>query len=82
MRAVSPSADPRPGAELVTAVGALLGAQVGSRCGCGLPATEQGIRRYLGSGLIKGIGPVMATQMVDHFGVDIMHVIDDAPRPG
>ncbi len=44
-----------------------------------LPATEQGIRRYLGSGLIKGIGPVMATRMVDHFGVDIMHVIDDDP---
>ena len=44
-----------------------------------LPATEQGIRRYLGSGLIKGIGPVMAERMVGHFGVDIMHVIDDEP---
>jgi uncharacterized protein YqgV (UPF0045/DUF77 family) len=29
-----------------------------------LPATIQGIRRYLGSGLIKGIGPVMAERMV------------------
>ena len=45
-----------------------------------LPATEQGIRRYLGSGLIKGIGPVMAERMVNHFGVDIMHVIDEDPR--
>jgi exodeoxyribonuclease V alpha subunit len=44
-----------------------------------LPATEQGIRRYLGSGLIKGIGPVMAERMVGHFGVDIMHIIDDEP---
>ena len=44
-----------------------------------LPATEQGIRRYLGSGLIRGIGPVMAERMVAHFGVDIMHVIDDEP---
>ena len=40
---------------------------------------EQGIRRYLGSGLIKGIGPVMAERMVNHFGVDIMHIIDDEP---
>src|ERR1700759_237122 len=45
-----------------------------------LPATEQGIRRYLGSGMIKGIGPVMAERMVNHFGVDIMHVIDDEPE--
>ena len=44
-----------------------------------LPATEQGVRRYLGSGLIRGIGPVMAERMVAHFGVDIMHVIDDEP---
>ena len=33
-----------------------------------LPATAAGIRRYLGSGLIKGIGPVMAERMVAHFG--------------
>jgi exodeoxyribonuclease V alpha subunit len=44
-----------------------------------LPATGQGIRRYLGSGLIKGIGPVMAERMVAHFGAGIMHVIDDEP---
>jgi len=44
-----------------------------------LPATEQGIRRYLGSGLIKGIGPVMAERMVGHFGADIMRIIDDEP---
>jgi exodeoxyribonuclease V alpha subunit len=44
-----------------------------------LPATVQGIQRYLGSGLIKGIGPVMAERMVGHFGVDIMHIIEDSP---
>ena len=44
-----------------------------------LPATAAGIQRYLGSGLIKGIGPVMAERMVAHFGVDIMHVIEDEP---
>jgi exodeoxyribonuclease V alpha subunit len=44
-----------------------------------LPATIQGIRRYLGSGLIKGIGPVMAERMVGHFGVDILRVIEEEP---
>lgn len=42
-----------------------------------LPATIQGIQRYLGSGLIKGIGPVMAERMVEHFGTDILRVIDE-----
>jgi exodeoxyribonuclease V alpha subunit len=44
-----------------------------------LPATIQGIQRYLGSGLIKGIGPVMAERMVSHFGTDILRVIEDEP---
>jgi len=44
-----------------------------------LPATAVGIQRYLGSGMIKGIGPVMAERMVKHFGADIMHIIDDTP---
>src|SRR5271170_5729565 len=42
-----------------------------------LPATIQGIQRYLGSGLIKGIGPVMAERMVAHFGTDILRVLRD-----
>jgi exodeoxyribonuclease V alpha subunit len=44
-----------------------------------LPATIQGIQRYLGSGLIKGIGPVMAERMVAHFGVDVLRVIEEEP---
>ncbi len=44
-----------------------------------LPATIQGIQRYLGSGLIKGIGPVMAERMVTHFGTDILRVIEEDP---
>jgi exodeoxyribonuclease V alpha subunit len=44
-----------------------------------LPATIQGIRRYLGSGLIKGIGPMMAERMVAHFGTDILAIIDEQP---
>ncbi|MGO9753661.1 MAG: ATP-dependent RecD-like DNA helicase [Solirubrobacteraceae bacterium] len=44
-----------------------------------LPATIQGIRRYLGSGLIKGIGPMIAERMVAHFGTDILSIIEEQP---
>ena len=88
------------GPDLLTVVGALLGAQVGEslrltgRWGSHpkygkqfqvdsyttvLPATIQGIRRYLGSGLIKGIGPMMAERMVAHFGTDILSIIEEQP---
>ena len=90
----------RTGPDLLTVVGALLGAQVGEslrltgRWGSHpkygkqfqvdsyttvLPATIQGIRRYLGSGLIKGIGPMMAERMVAHFGTDILSIIEEQP---
>ncbi|MCX4786807.1 MULTISPECIES: SF1B family DNA helicase RecD2 [unclassified Streptomyces] len=45
-----------------------------------LPATIQGIRRYLGSGLIKGIGPVMADRITTHFGVDTLDIIEQEPK--
>ncbi|MDJ0379740.1 ATP-dependent RecD-like DNA helicase [Streptomyces sp. G-G2] len=45
-----------------------------------LPATIQGIRRYLGSGLIKGIGPKIADRIVEHFGVSTLDVIEDEPK--
>jgi exodeoxyribonuclease V alpha subunit len=44
-----------------------------------LPATVQGIRRYLGSGLIKGIGPKMAERIVDHFGQATLRLIEEEP---
>jgi len=44
-----------------------------------LPATVQGIERYLGSGLIKGIGPKMAARIVGHFGADTLRVIEEQP---
>jgi exodeoxyribonuclease V alpha subunit len=44
-----------------------------------LPATVQGIRRYLGSGLVKGIGPRLAERIVEHFGVDALRVIEEEP---
>ncbi|WP_042367558.1 SF1B family DNA helicase RecD2 [Streptacidiphilus neutrinimicus] len=90
----------RGGGELLTVVGALLGAQPGEslrmhgRWGSHpqygkqftvenyttvLPATVQGIRRYLGSGLIKGIGPRLAERIVDHFGLETLDVIETEP---
>src|SRR4051812_754577 len=44
-----------------------------------LPATIQGIQRYLGSGLVKGIGPVFAERIVGHFGLDTLRVIEEEP---
>src|SRR5215813_7059422 len=86
--------------DLLTVVGALLGAQPGeslrlvgrwsSHPKFGrqfevesyttvLPATIQGIQRYLGSGLVKGIGPVFAERIVEHFGLDTLRVIEEEP---
>lgn len=46
-----------------------------------VPATAKGIERYLGSGLIKGIGPVMAKRLVQKFGDKTLDVIEnDADR--
>ena len=87
-------------ADLLTVVGALLGAQPGeslrmrgrwgSHAQYGrqfhvenyttvLPATIQGIQRYLGSGLIKGIGPKLAERIVEHFGTETLTVIETDP---
>jgi exodeoxyribonuclease V alpha subunit len=91
----------RGSADLLTVVGALLGAQPGEslrmhgRWGSHpqygkqftvenyttvLPATIQGIRRYLGSGLIKGIGPRIAERIVEHFGTDTLEIIESEPK--
>ena len=42
-----------------------------------LPATLQGMKRYLGSGLVKGVGPIMAGRIVDAFGDETFAVIDE-----
>ncbi|WP_329250151.1 ATP-dependent RecD-like DNA helicase [Streptomyces sp. NBC_01478] len=91
----------RGGGDLLTVVGALLGAQAGEslrmegRWGSHpqygkqftvenyttlLPATIQGIRRYLGSGLVKGIGPVFADRITQHFGLDTLQIIEEEPK--
>lgn len=42
-----------------------------------LPATVYGMEKYLGSGLIKGVGPVYARKIVQKFGTDTFAVIED-----
>ena len=44
-----------------------------------LPATAAGIEKYLGSGLVKGVGPVTAKRIVRKFGADTLTVIDENP---
>ena len=44
-----------------------------------LPATVEGLRRYLGSGMIRGIGPVMAERIVRKFGIHTLEIIDAEP---
>lgn len=43
------------------------------------PSTLEGIEKYLGSGLVKGIGPHFARKIVEVFGTRTLQVIDDSP---
>ncbi len=45
-----------------------------------MPATAGGIQKYLGSGLIRGIGPVYAKKIVDHFKEQTLDIIDQTPE--
>jgi exodeoxyribonuclease V alpha subunit len=45
-----------------------------------LPVTVSGIERYLGSGLIKGIGPGLAKRIVSHFKKNTLEVIEENPN--
>ena len=42
------------------------------------PTTKEGIEKYLGSGMVKGIGPVYAKKLVDRFGEGIFDIIETA----
>ncbi len=44
------------------------------------PSTLEGIRRFLGSGRIKGVGPTMAGRIVDEFGLETLDLIDHEPQ--
>jgi exodeoxyribonuclease V alpha subunit len=88
-------------ADLVTAVGNLLGVQPGESLRLSgrwttdkkygeqfrvesyvtvKPATLIGIEKYLGSGLVRGVGKVMAERLVGHFGLETLEVIDQKPE--
>jgi exodeoxyribonuclease V alpha subunit len=45
-----------------------------------IPVTEKGIESYLGSGVIKGIGPAMASRIVDYFGKNTISILDNEPE--
>ncbi|WP_058485999.1 SF1B family DNA helicase RecD2 [Defluviitalea phaphyphila] len=42
-----------------------------------VPKTEEGIERYLSSGVIKGIGPKLAKRIVERFGLDTLRIIEE-----
>ncbi len=42
-------------------------------------SSVQGIKRYLASGLVKGVGPVLAERIVDKFGKETLDVLDEDP---
>ncbi|SFR65231.1 SF1B family DNA helicase RecD2 [Anaeromicropila populeti] len=86
--------------ELVTVVGSLLDANVGSvllidgnwkidtkygrqfvaeKWEETMPATIYGIEKYLGSGLIKGVGPKFANRIVQKYGTDTIAIMEDNP---
>lgn len=44
------------------------------------PSTIEAIEKYLASGLIKGVGPVTAKRLVNHFGKDVLDIIQFYPK--
>lgn len=45
-----------------------------------LPTSITGLKKYLGSGMIKGIGKVYAEKLVDHFGSQVLQIIEQEPE--
>lgn len=45
---------------------------------CTPPTTAEGMVKYLGSGMVKGIGPIYARKMVDRFGAKVLDIIENA----
>jgi len=50
------------------------------QCTAHVPTSLIGLKKYLGSGLIKGIGPVYAEKLVNYFGQDVLEIIDKDPE--
>ncbi|MDD5095159.1 MAG: ATP-dependent RecD-like DNA helicase [Dehalococcoidia bacterium] len=51
-----------------------------SSCLSVLPSTLTGIQKYLASGLVRGIGPVMAKRIVGRFGIETFDLIEQKPE--
>ncbi len=51
-----------------------------SKCEMKMPENTLGIERYLGSGIIKGIGEVLAKRIVKKFKADTLRIIDEEPE--
>lgn len=45
-----------------------------------LPSTSEGLKKFLSSGLIKGVGPVLAKRMIDKFGEKTLDVLTQNPQ--
>lgn len=45
-----------------------------------VPQSMEGLEKYLGSGLIRGVGPVTARKIVEHFGANTLDVLEYAPQ--
>ena len=45
-----------------------------------MPTTEEAILKYLSSGTIKGVGPVLAQRILDEYGTEALDVIEHHPR--
>lgn len=56
--------------------GAQFKASVYERC---LPKDSSSIEKYLASGAVKGIGPVLARRLVTHFGDDTLSILEESP---
>jgi len=44
------------------------------------PVTQAGLEKYLGSGVLPGIGPALAQRIVAHFGMDALTILDTDPE--
>jgi len=51
-----------------------------NECKSLLPSSVEGIKRYLGSGLVKGVGPKMAGRIAERFGERTFDVLDEHPE--
>ena len=50
------------------------------QCTAQIPTSIVGLKKYLSSGLIKGIGPVYGEKLVNYFGEEVLEVIDKMPH--